>query len=71
LFAARRPAIGVRGRLSIIVGSVPLATDVEIGRVADAPEQSGFRIGAKFINLNPEHRTALAQFIGEYNEVSG
>lgn len=66
LLLSMRPAtVGARGRLSITVGDSPLATDIEIGRVAEIPNQPGYRLGAKFTGLIPEHRAAIARFIGE------
>jgi hypothetical protein len=66
LLLSMRPAsAGDRGRLSITMGDSPIATDIEIGRVAEIPNQPGYRLGARFTNLIPEHRAAIARFIGE------
>lgn len=65
LFSSRPASVGARGRLSITMGGAPLATDVEIGRVVDIRDQPGYRLGARFTSLIPEHRAAIARFIGE------
>ena len=65
LFSMRPASVGARGRLSITMGESPIATDVEIGRIAEIPNQPGYRLGAKFTALIPEHRAAIARFIGE------
>lgn len=62
LASAKSAAIGARGRLSFTIGGNPLATEVEIRRVAQAPDQSGFRIGARFLDITPAQRDAIERF---------
>jgi hypothetical protein len=62
LVSARPAAVGSRGRLSLTLGGNPLAAEVEIRRVVEAPDRSGFRIGAMFIGMTPAQRDAIERF---------
>jgi hypothetical protein len=63
LLASTRPAtVGTRGRLSLTLGGNPLAADVEIRRVVESPDRTGFRIGAMFIGMTPAQREAIERF---------
>ena len=60
LLASPRPApVGTRGRLSLTIGANPLAAEVEIRRVVEAPDRSGFRIGAMFLAITPAQRDTI------------
>ncbi len=60
LLASPRPApVGTRGRLSLTIGGNPLAAEVEIRRVAKAPDSTGFRIGAMFLAITPAQRATI------------
>lgn len=60
LLASPRPArVGTRGRLSLTIGGSPLATEVEIRRVVEVPDRSGFRIGAMFLAITPAQRDTI------------
>ncbi len=64
LLASTRPApVGTRGRLSLTVGGSPLATEVEIRRVTEAPDRSGFRIGARFLAITPAQRDTIERLV--------
>jgi hypothetical protein len=60
LLASPRPApVGSRGRLSFTIGGNPLAAEVEIRRVVEAPDRTGFRIGAMFLAITPAQRDTI------------
>ncbi len=60
LLASPRPApVGTRGRLSLTIGGHPLAAEVEIRRVAEAPDRTGYRIGAMFLAITPAQRATI------------
>lgn len=60
LLASPRPApVGTRGRFSLTIGGQPLAAEVEIRRVVQAPDRSGFRIGAMFLAITPAQRDTI------------
>jgi hypothetical protein len=65
LLSSRSAAVGTRGRLSVTVADNPLATEIEIRRVSELPNRPGYRIGAMFIDLSPEHRAAITRFTGQ------
>ncbi len=63
LLASSRPAVvGSRGRLSFTVGESPLATTVEIRRVVASVDRTGYRIGARFLDITPAQRAAIERF---------
>lgn len=62
LASAKAATVGARGRLSFTIGGNPLATEVEIRRVVETPDASGFRIGARFLNITPSQREAIERF---------
>jgi hypothetical protein len=60
LLASTRPAsVGTRGRLSLTIGGNPLAAEVEIRRVVESPDRTGFNIGAMFIGITPAQRDTI------------
>ena len=60
LLASTRPAlVGSRGRLSLTIGGNPLAAEVEIRRVVESPDHTGFSIGAMFIGITPGQRETI------------
>lgn len=60
LLASSRPApVGTRGRLSLTIGGNPLAAEVEIRRVVETPDRTGFRIGAMFLAITPAQRDTI------------
>jgi hypothetical protein len=62
LASDRAPVIGARGRLSLTIAGNPLATEVEIRRVVQAPDRSGFQVGAMFIDITQAQREAIERF---------
>lgn len=63
LLASSRPAVvGSRGRLSLTVGESPLAAEVEIRRVVATADRTGYRIGARFLDITPAQRAAIERF---------
>lgn len=65
LFSARSASVGARGKLSLRIGDGTLVVDVEIRRVSELANRPGFRIGAMFTDLAPEHSAAIARFTGQ------
>ena len=62
LASARSAPVGVRGRLSLTIGGSPLAAEVEIRRVHDSPDRTGFRIGAMFVGITPDQQDTIERF---------
>lgn len=62
LASSRSATVGTRGRLSFTIGGNPLAAEVEIRRVTESPDASGFRIGARFVDITPAQRDAIERF---------
>ena len=58
-----RPEIGSRARLKLSVGGEPLATDVEVRRVAAT--HGGFQVGVRFVDMTPGHRRLIERFMGQ------
>ena len=61
LTAPRRAAVGSRGRLTLTLGGIPLATEIEIRRVAEQPDRS-FSIGARFVGITPAQKDTIESF---------
>ncbi|MEQ1726827.1 MAG: PilZ domain-containing protein [Vicinamibacterales bacterium] len=59
LLSPRSAPVGTRGRLSLTLGGNPLSAEVEIRRVVDAPDRTGFRIGAMFLDITPAQRDTI------------
>ena len=62
LASARSAPVGARGRLSLTIGGSPLAAEVEIRRVHDSPDRTGFRIGAMFVGITPAQQDTIERF---------
>ena len=62
LASARSAPVGARGRLSLTIGGSPLAAEVEIRRVHDSPDRTGFRIGAAFVGITPAQQDTIERF---------
>jgi hypothetical protein len=64
LLQSREPLqIGARGRLRLSIGEAPLLADVEVRRVVPATgSEAGFRIGAAFVGMSPEHRQVIERY---------
>ncbi|MFN7917549.1 MAG: PilZ domain-containing protein [Vicinamibacterales bacterium] len=62
LASSKSATVGARGRLSFTIGGNPLAAEVEIRRVSASPDASGFRIGARFVDITPTQREAIERF---------
>ena len=55
---------GSRGRLRLDLGGSPFLADVQVERVAPAPDsRPGFRLGVTFIELPPESRHVIERFM--------
>lgn len=59
LASPRSARVGTRGRLSLTIGGNPLAAEVEIRRVVEAPDRTGFRIGVRFLAITPAQRDTI------------
>jgi c-di-GMP-binding flagellar brake protein YcgR len=59
LMAPRPAPVGTRGRLSLTIGGSPLAAEVEIRRVVQAPDRGSYRIGAMFLDITPAQRETI------------
>jgi hypothetical protein len=46
---------------------MPFAADVEVRRVSPGPDgrEAGFRIGAMFVGISPEHRQVIERFTNQ------
>jgi PilZ domain-containing protein len=62
LASARSASVGTRGRLSLTLGGSPLAAEVEIRRVVESPDHTGFRIGAMFVGITPAQQDTIERF---------
>ena len=57
------PDLGAIAKLRLSVGGEPLAADVEVRRVTAG--SSGYRVGARFVELTPAHRRLIERFMGQ------
>lgn len=60
--------VGVRSKalLRLSVGGSPFAAEVEVMRVAPAPQTGdGYRIAAHFLAITPNHRQLIERFISQ------
>jgi hypothetical protein len=62
LASGRSAPVGARGRLSLTIGGSPLAAEVEIRRVVESPDHTGFRIGAMFVGITPAQQDTIERF---------
>jgi len=62
LASARSAPVGARGRLSLTIGGSPLAAEVEIRRVVESPDHTGFRIGAMFVGITSAQQDTIERF---------
>jgi c-di-GMP-binding flagellar brake protein YcgR len=53
---------GARGRLRLDLDGQPFSVEVEIRRVSSGQGGTGYRIGARFLDLNEEHRQTIQAF---------
>ena len=60
--SSHRVREGIRGRLRLDFGGRPFSADVQVQRVF-AAGRDRFRIGARFIDLSPEHAATIARLI--------
>lgn len=63
LETASPPDLGAIAKLKFSVGGEPLAADVEVRRVTAGP--SGYRVGARFVELTPANRRLIERFMGQ------
>jgi c-di-GMP-binding flagellar brake protein YcgR len=64
LGAAGRIEPGLLGRLRLNLGGTPFTADVQILRVADAPDADGrYLAGTRFLNLDPAHQQLIERFM--------
>jgi len=70
LHSSRRVALGTRGSLRLNLAGAPFSAEVEIRRVSPAginpgDSGSGYRIGATFIGITPDHRQLIERFASQ------
>jgi c-di-GMP-binding flagellar brake protein YcgR len=53
---------GSRGRLRLDLAGQPFAAEVEVRRLAPGPGGQGYKIGARFLDLNDEQRQLIEAF---------
>jgi PilZ domain-containing protein len=53
---------GSLGRLRLDLAGQPFSAEVEVRRVAPGAGGSGYRIGARFVDLGEEHRQMIEGF---------
>jgi hypothetical protein len=61
-------AVGVRSKalLRLSVGGSPFAAEIEVMRIAPAPQPGdGYRIAAQFLAITPNHRQLIERFISQ------
>jgi hypothetical protein len=59
---------GARGSLRLTLDGVPFTADVEVQRVAPAPDGTGpdaYRIGARFVSTGRDHQQVIERFINQ------
>ena len=55
---------GARGSLRFTLAGTPFSADIQVQRVSTPSESgSGYRIGATFVGMSPEHRRLIERFI--------
>jgi hypothetical protein len=68
LHSSRRVTPGVRGSLRLNLARVPFVAEVEIRRVAAVGADgghSGYRLGAIFVGITPEHQHLIERFASQ------
>ncbi len=68
LHASRRIDPGTRGCLRLNLWGAPFAADVEVRRVSpinDNGRHVGYRVGASFVGISPEHRQLIERFASQ------
>jgi c-di-GMP-binding flagellar brake protein YcgR len=66
LQAAHPVERGARGSLRLHLDGMPFTADIEVQRIAPAPDETStgaYRIGARFVNTSREHQQAIERFI--------
>ena len=63
LQSARMLNPGSRGSLRFTLAGAPFAADIQVQRVSTAAEAGGYRIGATFVGMTPEHRRLIERFM--------
>jgi hypothetical protein len=62
----REMTIGQRGALRLAISGQDLTTEVAVTRVSSATgADSGYRIGASFTSMAPEHRQIIERLINQ------
>jgi c-di-GMP-binding flagellar brake protein YcgR len=62
LHASRPVGIGVRGALRLTLGGTLFDADIQVWRVTRDVVAAGYRIGASFVSVTPEHRQLIERF---------
>jgi hypothetical protein len=57
--------VGTEGNLVVNLDGSRFTADVQVQRVVAAGAEGGFRLGARFTNLNPDGRQLIAQFMAQ------
>jgi hypothetical protein len=56
---------GADGHLNLTLEGVPLRVGVRVQRVGAAEGSAGYRLGATFVALTPDHRQLIKQFMAK------
>jgi c-di-GMP-binding flagellar brake protein YcgR len=56
---------GSEGRLNLNLEGLPLRAGVRIARVESGEGPTGYRLGARFVGLTPDHRQLIKRFIAK------
>jgi PilZ domain len=65
LQSSRPMQIGQRGALRLAIGGHELTTEVAVTRVSATGTESGYRIGAAFTSMAPDHRQIIERFTNQ------
>ena len=64
LHSSEEVALGTRGHLRLHLDGSPFRADVQVQRVAAAPDgTAGYRLGATFVGLSPDVRQLIERFM--------
>lgn len=64
LQSAQRLTPGDRGNLRFSLAGAPFSAEIQVRRATEASQSSGgYRIGASFVEMSPEHRQLIDRFM--------
>jgi hypothetical protein len=66
LLQSSRPVkTGAHGSLRMNVSGIPFRAEVEVQRITPGSPESGYRIGALFVDVTPEHRQVIERLTNQ------